>query len=649
MTLVMGTAGHIDHGKTSLIRILTGIDCDRLHEEKKRGITIELGFAYFDVPTKDVPVKMGVIDVPGHERFVRNMVAGATGIDFVLMVIAADEGVMPQTREHLEICSILNIKVGMIALTKIDMVDDDLLELAIEDIKDFTQNTFLENAPIFPVSSLTGRGIDELRQAIYAQNDSLIPQRRNDIFRLPIDRVFTLKGHGTLVTGTVWSGQAQIGNEIEIMPKGLMSRIRSIQNHGQSVELAQSGQRISINTTGLEVSDLNRGDVISLPKSLYASKRWLIALHCLKSSPRPLKHRKEVHFHHGAKELSARIYFYTDEKVQPGESILCEVRFSEPVTGVFGDKCVIRSFSPLQTVAGATILNPLEDFPKRKQINQLGEEWQEKLLNLPEFFNKNPLEAIFSQIYLGHNYGISLKQLTLLTPFEEKKLTKYIQELSAKKRVFQFDKENPTLICHEYVEALCQSFKQEVQDFHKKEPLKTSMPKASLLSSHIPSKLAYFIVEKLTKQGDFVQETDGIRLKEHNIALQADHLKRKENILASFKKNPSNPPLLKELVQQEECSQKEVLDVLQLLINDKIIIKVTDGMYFLSTEIHAIQKRMLDFYKNNSSMTPTDFKEISGGLSRKYSIPVLEYFDKEKITMRVGEGRQLRNMALLSE
>ena len=647
MALVMGTAGHIDHGKTSLIRALTGINCDRLQEEKKRGITIELGFAFFDLPEKNGEhPRMGVVDVPGHERFVRNMVAGATGIDFVLLVVAADEGVMPQTREHLEICSILNIQHGIIALTKTDMVDDELLELAKEDVRDFVKGSFLENAQIFPVSSQTNQGIDALKKEIFDQNEKLIPKRRNDLFRLPVDRVFTLKGHGTVVTGTLLSGSAKIGDEIQIMPKTLTSRIRSIQNHGQNVEKAEAGNRISMNLTGLEVSDISRGDIISMPDNLFTSKKWIIALTCLPSSPRALRHRREIHFHHGAKDVMARLYLYDREKINPGETALCEVRFSEPLTGVFADKCVIRAFSPLQTVAGGTIIIPLDETPKRSQITR---EWQEKLLSLPkQFSEKDPQEAVFTQIFFGHPYGIEHKKLAILGNLDEKLLEKTIQNLTAKQRISIYDKEKKILIASEYIEKLCQSFIQTVKQYHQSEPLKHCMPKAALISSQKISKLAHFILEKLIKQNELIAEEDGVRLKNHSISLKTNESVLKNSIERSFTENFQNPPLLKELLEQNNCTQKELLPVLQLLIQDKKILRIMDGMYFNAKFIAEIQKDLISFFIQNKEMTPTDFKIISQGLTRKYSIPVLEYFDKERITMRVGDARQLRNTSLLN-
>ena len=304
MSVVMGTAGHIDHGKTSLVRALTGIDCDRLEEEKRRGITIELGFAWAVMPDGE---RLGIVDVPGHERFVKNMVAGASGVDFVMLVIAADEGVMPQTREHLEICSLLGIRRGFVALTKIDMVDADWLALVTEDVRQFVAGSFLEGAPIFPVSASTGEGLDALKKYIFDSVKKMPTRDSSDIFRLPVDRVFTLKGHGTVVTGTVASGAVEAGEEVCIQPQGTLSRARSLQCHGDPAEVVRTGRRCAMNVQGVEVDDIHRGDVVCRPGTLFPSRRWLVRLSSLGSAPRPLRQRTEVHFHHGTRECAARV------------------------------------------------------------------------------------------------------------------------------------------------------------------------------------------------------------------------------------------------------------------------------------------------------------------------------------------------------
>lgn len=644
MSLVMGTAGHIDHGKTSLIKALTGIQCDRLAEERKRGITIELGFAYFDLPEKNgQKIRMGIIDVPGHEKFVKNMVAGANGIDFVLMVIAADEGVMPQTREHLEICSLLNIRDGIIALTKTDTVDAEFLELAKEDVREFVKGSFLENAPIFPVSSFTGEGLEELKRAIAEKNYVLQPKRRNNIFRLPVDRVFSLKGYGTLITGTLLSGAANVGDEVSIMPKNLPSKIRSIQNHGQSVEKALAGNRTSVNLANVEVSDIERGDIVSLPGTLFPSLRWLVSLRCLPSSPLGLRHRSEIHFHHGTKEVMAKLYLKDRDVLEPGETCLCEVRFSEPMCGVFGDKCVLRNFSPLQTVAGASVINPLPDFPKLKAVAE-----QEKLFALEDWFldAEKAAEAVYVQLAAGNGKGIGIKQLTVLCNLDEKNLDKALQQLLGQKRCVLFDRENKVYLADRYLAEYEKAMLAKVKEYHEKEPLKQYMPKASLLAQFEPQKLAYFLLERLNRQDLILINEDGVCLKDHSVELQSHQKDLKTELLEEFEKSPLNPPLLKEL-QEKFPRSKELQNVLYLLVQEKKLLKISDSMYFLASVMDEILAGMIAFFKENQDMSPSDFKEISKGLTRKYAIPVLEYFDKERITIRVGDVRKLRNTGLL--
>lgn len=640
MAIVMGTAGHIDHGKTTLIHALTGIECDRLKEEKKRGITIELGFAYFDLPEKNgQSVRMGIIDVPGHEKFVKNMVAGAQGIDFVLLVIAADEGVMPQTREHLEICSLLNIREGIIALTKIDTVDSEMLELAQNDIKEFTKGTFLENAPIFPVSAYSGKGLDTLRKAIINKNYQLQPQRRNDLFRLPIDRIFTLKGHGTVITGTLLSGSASSGDEVCIMPKNIPAKIRSLQNHGQTIEKAFAGHRTSINLAGVEVSDIERGDILTFPRTLSPSTRWLVKLHCLSSASKAIKHRTEIHLHHGTKEVMAKLYLKEKEKLEPDQTCLCEIRFSEPMCGVFGDKCVLRSFSPLQTIAGATLLNPLPHFPKLSKI-------PEYFLDLEQMFSESQQysSALYEQLKAGNEKGIGLGELALLCPFDKKHLEKILQDLLVQKRCLLYDKENKIYLADTHVKEYEQAMLQKVREYHQSEPLKQYMPKASLLSQFEPPKLAQSILNNLLKQNALQSAEDGLCIANHAVSLTSQEEILKTACYEFFLQNPHNPPVLKELCEKFSASPKEALNVLALLVQEQKLVKIMEGMYFLRTEIEQIKQNMLLFFQENPEMSPGDFKAVSQGLTRKYAIPVLEYFDKERMTIRVGNGRKLRQI-----
>lgn len=642
MAIVMGTAGHIDHGKTSLVRRLTGIDCDRLEEEKRRGITIELGFAYCDLPGGG---RLGIVDVPGHEKFVKNMVAGAAGIDFVMLVVAADEGVMPQTREHLEICSLLGIRHGLVAVTKIDMVDPELLELAVEDISDFLKGTFLEGAPLFPVSSQTGEGIDKLRDYVIRQEKELAPRRRTDLFRLPVDRVFTLKGHGTIVTGTMISGSVKVGDALELLPKKLPTRARSLQSHGETVEVAESGHRTAVNVQGLEVADVQRGDVLALPGTLFPSDRWLVKLTCLASSPRALRHRTEVHFHHEARETPARLYFLDRDRLAPGETALCEVRLEEPLVGVFGDHCVVRAFSPLRTVAGGTVLDPLSAGLRRKEATP---ERVSLLLGLPDASDEDRVRA---QIAMSEGRGATLAQLSVLTNLDSKRLDKVLQSLSGKGSIFCFDREDKAYVASETAAVLSARCLAVAEAFHKKEPLKQGMARGTLLSGGtardawnrgLPPKLAFFIVDRLLRSGALVSEGDVIRTASHTVSLKSDQAGLRDALLKAHAEAGFTPPNLKDVLEELGVDAKAAAPVLKLLCEEGNLVKVKDGLYFHGPIIQELKTRMQAWFASHDDLDPAGFKELSGGLSRKYVIPLLEHFDRERVTIRVGDKRQFR-------
>lgn len=634
MSVIMGTAGHIDHGKTSLIRALTGIDCDRLGEEKRRGITIELGFAYADLPGG---VRMGIVDMPGHERFVRTMVAGASGIDFVLLVISADEGVMPQTREHLEICTLLGVRHGIVALTKIDMVDAEMLELATEDVKDFLKGTFLEGAPIFPVSSVTGQGLDELRRAI-AEEGRRQPHRRSDLFRLPVDRVFSLKGHGTVVTGTLVSGSAACGDEVELLPSGRRSHIRSIQSHGEGKEVAEAGHRISLNLHGLAVEDISRGDVVTHVGTMKNSRRWIIELTCLKSSPRGLRHRGEIHFHHSARELAARLYFYDRDRLEPGETALVEAHFAEPVAGIFADRCIVRAFSPLRTVAGGSILYPLDTAPRRSHI---GEEMRERLLALPEADEESRIAV---QMELAGRFGVTLADLSILTDLGRKSLEKHLQAMSGKGSAFCWDKDAKCWISPAWLDRLMERALASAEAFHRKNPLEHGMAKGVILSgmgAAVPPKLAHYALEKLVRSGRLVVEGELLRLPEHKVSLADDQQALKEALLKAHQASPLVPPNHTELFAELGITARQAQPIFKLLVTDGSLVKVREDLYYLSSVMEELRQKVREFLLTHAEITPGDFRDISG-ISRKNGISLLEHFDKEQLTMRVGDKRVLR-------
>ncbi|QJB58274.1 selenocysteine-specific translation elongation factor [Pseudodesulfovibrio sp. zrk46] len=632
MPVIMGTAGHIDHGKTTLVKALTGIDCDRLSEEKKRGITIELGFAHLDLGGGN---RLGIVDVPGHEKFVKNMVAGATGVDFVTLVIAADEGIMPQTREHLEICQLLGVTTGLVALTKTDMVDEEWLEMVQEEVAEYLEPTFLGGAPIVPVSAHTGDGLDKLKDEIRTLLGEFKPKRRSDLFRLPVDRVFTMKGHGTVVTGTMISGSISVGDEVLLYPKETESKVRGLQSHGETVETAQAGRRTAVNLHGLEVDDIKRGDVLARPGTLFPSDVWDIELTVLESSHIPLKHRREIHFHHGAREVLARIHLLDRDELKPGETAICQARFTEPLAGVYGDRIVLRSFSPLRAFAGGRIVGPVGHKVKR---------FSDKYEAMKMLTSEMPEEVASTQLELAGPAGLTFGELLTMTNLESKALEKTLGVLNGQQKAILFDKETRRYGGGILAQQLSDSLLAYLDDFHKKDSMKPGVQRGELASSwgrELPPKFFNIIVEKLIKKGDIVAEQEVLRLKGHKVSLASDQEKVRETILSAYEQGGFTPPNLKDVLEPMGMDFKQASPVFRLLQDQAVLVRVKDDMYYHVPALEEIKARIVGFFENNEEMSAPDFKDLTG-LSRKYLIPVLEYFDKEKVTVRVGDVRHLR-------
>ena len=637
MPVIMGTAGHIDHGKTTLIKALTGIDCDRLAEEKKRGITIELGFAFLDLPGG---ARLGIIDVPGHERFVKNMVAGAAGIDFVTLVIAADEGVMPQTREHLDICSLLGVTTGLVALTKTDMVDADWLAMVTEDVKNELAGTFLAEAPIFPVSAHTGEGLPELRTALAGLVEHFAPRRRSDLARLPIDRVFTLKGHGTVVTGTLIAGSFTVGDEVRLFPSDKRSKIRSLQSHGEPVEVSPAGRRTAVNLTGLEVDGIERGEVLARPGTLFPDLSWGVGLTCLGSAPRAIKHRTEVHFHHGTREILARIHLLDRDKLEPGQTAVCQIRFPEPLAGVYGDRVVVRSGVPLRTVAGGRVLSPMG-----RKVKRFDETATAELTALAEA--SGPALVALHLVRSGTD-GLGFARLMTLTDLESKALDKGLAALCDKGEAALTDREGGEgrhFVHGTVVRRLAEALLTAVADYHKREPLKLGLSRSELASTWgkgLAPKLFHFVVERQLRAGKLTMDQDVLRLPDHKVSLASDQAKLRATLLAAYQAGGLTPPNVKDILEPLGLTFKEALPVYKVLMAEGLLVKAQENMYFCATAIAALIEKVRAYFASGATdMGPTEFREMTG-LSRKFLIALLEYLDKEKITVRVGDKRQLR-------
>ena len=631
--IILGTAGHIDHGKTSLIKAISGTDTDRLKEEKERGITIELGFASLDLPGGQ---HLGIVDVPGHEKFVKNMVAGATGIDIVVMVIAADEGVMPQTREHMEICTLLGIQHGLIVMTKTDMVDEEWLELALEDIREFSQGTFLEDAPILPVSSVTGDGIPELISTI-AEIAGSIPQRPpSSLFRLPIDRVFTMKGFGTVITGTLVSGKINVGETIMVYPTGITSKVRGIQVHNQSAESAEAGMRTAINFQGLDKTAVKRGEVLSTPNALIASYMVDVSFHYLASSKKPLKNRTLIRFHTGTSEVMGYLILLDQEELPPGQTVVAQLRLDSPVAIVKDDRFVVRSYSPVRTIGGGQVLNPIPQKHNRLK--------QDVIDGLQHLTDEDPEAIISQQIQQAGYGGVSFSHLKIMTNLTDKQLDTALQHLLSKKTISQTDKQNRIFLHQFTFDQLIQKTAEYLANYHAANPLKAGMPKEEL-KSKFPQlsdpKVFNLILNQMLKSNQIAQEENTVRLSDHRVSLGADQTDIRKKIQAIYKKGGLQPPYFRDVPNLLEVDPNHTRDVMLLLVEEGQIVKAKDDLYFHVDAITELKNRLVDFLKAHGDITTPQFKEMTGA-SRKYVIPLIEYFDASKVTLRVGDSRKLR-------
>lgn len=631
--IILGTAGHIDHGKTSLIRALTGTETDRLKEEKERGITIELGFASLDLPGGQ---HLGIVDVPGHEKFVKNMVAGATGIDIVAMVIAADEGVMPQTREHMEICTLLGVKHGLVVMTKIDMVDEEWLELAIDDIQGFMQGTFLEDAPIIPVSSVTGEGIPDFVKAL-DDISRVIPERSpSSLFRLPVDRVFTMKGFGTVITGTLVSGTVKVGETIEIFPTNISSKVRGIQVHNQSVNEAGPGMRTAINFQGLDKETVKRGDVLSNPGGLKPNYMVDIEMHYLESNRKPVKNRTRVRLHTGTSEVLGKLILLEQEELAPGATTVAQLRLDASVALVKEDRFVIRSYSPVRTIGGGQVLNPIP--PKHKRFKT------EVVSGLKGLVDKEP-EAIIAYCIEAAGYnGVTFADLKIMTNLTDKQLDTNLQGLLSRKNAIQTDKETRRYVHQKSFDTLQETVQAQLSAYHEANPLKPGMPKEELKSKFpqlTDGKLFNLALNQLLKDKGIDQEENTIRLTTHSISLGTDQADIRDKMLKTYQETALQPPYFRDVSKGMDADLQRVKDVMLHLVDEGLIIKTKDDLYFDTKAINQLKAKLVQFLEANEEITTPQFKEMTGA-SRKYVIPLIEYFDATKVTLRVGDSRKLR-------
>lgn len=632
-SVVLGTAGHIDHGKTSLIKALTGVDCDRLKEEKERGITIELGFTSMALPSG---LTISIVDVPGHEKFVRHMVAGATGIDLVALIIAADEGIMPQTREHLDICKLLGVKKGLIALSKIDLVEKEWQELVKEDIREFVKGTFLEGAATVPLSSVTGEGLPQFVAELHRLAQEVEERSPEGLFRLPIDRVFTMKGFGTVVTGTLISGRVSVGDAIEVLPKNLEAKVRGIQVHGKPAESATAGLRAGINLQGVEKAAIDRGNVLALSQSLKPSAVLDVIFNLLPSSPKPLANRTRVRLHVGTVEALGRAILLDREEVKPGEEAFLQVRLEEPVVALPGDRFVIRSYSPLMTIGGGEVLDAFPSRHKRLSPQVKGE---------MEILKKgSEEEKLRLRLLKAGPAGVSWPELIMRSNILPGKLKPLVEGLVAKGGILRYDGDRPRYI-HSQVLAELKSFCLDyLKEFHRKNPLQPGAMKEELktkLPPQVDARLFNHLFSTLIEEKKIIAEKETIRLTSHTISLKEEEKDLRKRIVLLYAQGKLQPPVVKEVASELGISENELKPVFQLLIKEGMLVKVKESLYFHHQALEELEENLIGYLKEHKEFNPTQFKEISQ-VSRKFAIPLMEHFDAKKVTMRIGDKRVLR-------
>lgn len=633
--VVLGTAGHVDHGKTSLVRALTGVDTDRLKEEKARGITIELGFAHLDLPCGH---RLGIIDVPGHERFVKNMVAGAAGIDLVAFVIAADEGVMPQTREHFEICKLLGVRQGLVVITKKDMVDAEWLELVQDDIRQFLADSFLENAPMLTVSAVTGEGIEAVRDEL----DRLV--RKSELaeahgpFRLPVDRIFTMKGFGAVVTGTSISGRISVGDDVMVYPQELAGKIRGIQVHGSDVQEVEAGHRTAINVQGVDKELIARGNMLATPGSLKPSYMLDAEFLYLSGNKKPLKNRARVRVHLGTAEVMGRVVLLDDEEALPGSTCNVQLLLEEPVTAWPGDHYVVRSYSPVYTIGGGEILNGVPLKKRRRFKAENSEVFKLFLDGVPEELAQLHLrESGFS--------GLTFDDLAVRLGIFGKRLKKLLSGPLSARKILVVDSDKQRMIEESVYSALSEKVVAILAAYHAENPMQSGLAKEELrfqLQRGLDQRLFQLVLNDLVKSGRVVQAEAEVRLSDHQVSFKEDEESLRRDMEQLYAESGLKPPTVKEVVSRfDTVSEKRVREMLALLVREKTVTKITEDLYFHAATLDNLAGQVREFCRGGGELDAQSFKGMTG-LTRKFSIPLLEYFDKIKLTIRVGDKRILR-------
>ena len=623
--VILGTAGHIDHGKTTLIKALTGRETDNLKEEKQRGISINLGFTYFDLPSKK---RVGIVDVPGHEKFIKNMLAGACGIDIVLLVIAADEGVMPQTIEHLDILNYLDVKKGIIVLTKCDLVDEEFIELVKDDIREKTKRLFIEGAPIVEVDSVSRRGLDELVQKIDEISEDIEEKKTDAPSRMSIDRVFSLKGFGTIVTGTLIEGKISVDDEMTIYPSEKKVKVRNLQVHGCDVKTAYAGQRTAINLSNIKVSEIQRGDVIaqtgSVEESMMIDVNISLVEHCKKS----LKHWDRIRIFHGTKQILCRIVPLNEDEIQYGKSGYAQLRLEEKIVAKKGDRFIIRSYSPMDTIGGGVIIDTA---PKKHKI------YDESVIEALKIKEKGELKDILEE-YLKLNLSnyITLKELVSYTGEKEEYVKEGLNALIDENKVFCVNK---YYLHISHYQKLKEKVIEILTKYHKQYRLRNGILKEELRSkvdNSLKVKDMDVILNKMVEEKDIKVQDNLVSNYDFEVKFNQKQLSIKKEIEDKSRKNGLNSLMTKDDICNKNKFYEEVLEAL----TGETIQKLDDAYYIDKKVYENVKKDLLEYLNKNKEITVAQFRDITKS-NRKISIVMLEHFDRNRITKRVEDKRIL--------
>ena len=617
--IIVGTAGHIDHGKTALVKALTGIDADRLEEEKRRGITIDLGFAHLELTPE---LRLGFVDVPGHERFIKNMLAGVGGIDLLLFVIAADESIKPQTREHFDICRLLGIRRGIVALTKADLVDEDILGLVRLEVEELVAGSFLEGAPIVPVSSVTGAGLDELRRELARVAATVGEKNAAGYFRLPVDRVFTVKGFGTVATGTLISGSVAREQEVEVYPAGRRLRVRGVQVHGSAAGRAVAGQRTAVNLADIEPADLARGDVLSEPARFHAVRQIDCRLDLL-ASAKPLKHRAPVHFHSGTAEIEAEVRLLEGgAAMRPGSTAYVRLILRHPALLLPGDGFIIRMFSPVVTIGGGVVVDIQGEHGGRR--NRKGDDVKARL----ETMCSGTAAARIALLVREAAFGMGMAELVARTGMGELE----IAAAAAQAPLLAIAQPQPWYVDRAWMQVERERIVRTMREFHQRTPLLPGVARQELRGG-AP---VFVLDELLAESREIVAEGELVRSRGHKLVLKEDEEQARAKIERAFEDAALAVPAMAEVLAKSGVEAARARSLLQILLREKRLVRISGELVFHHTAIARLRE-LLGRHKGERFRVP-EFKEWTG-ISRKYAIPLLEFLDRERITRREGDER----------